>query len=189
MYLRSRWTVHSTMRFALRMACEDIPLCSSSTTARRYIWVFDCYKCLHPTCCRSLQTRNISLTSFFSCLALQTDQYKGKRDLDSFKDFVDNQLKANAAKEEEEEPSEKQENEIPTDEPAKEEQKVWTKKSIWENNCFCSLTTRFITIQKSNISGFSFISPLQSKLLTLTAENFEESVAKGFTFIKFYAPW
>lgn len=87
------------------------------------------------------------------CLFLQTDQYKGKRDLDSFKDFVDNQLKANAAKEEEQEPSEKQGNEIPTDELAKEEQKVWTKKS------FCSLTTRFVTIQKSNISGFSFFFP------------------------------
>ncbi|XP_075869862.1 thioredoxin domain-containing protein 5 [Nelusetta ayraudi] len=84
----------------------------------------------------------------------KTDQYKGKRDLDSLKDFVDNQLKANAAKEEEEEeeeqPSEKQAaDEIPA--AAKEEQ--------------------------------------ESKVLTLTEKNFDETVATGITFVKFYAPW
>ncbi|CAF94357.1 unnamed protein product, partial [Tetraodon nigroviridis] len=78
----------------------------------------------------------------------KVEQYKGKRDLDSFKDFVDKQLKANIANEEIQEEKEAG-NDIPTAEPTKEE----------------------------------------SSLLTLTNDNFEETVAKGLTFVKFYAPW
>ncbi|XP_033964293.1 thioredoxin domain-containing protein 5 [Pseudochaenichthys georgianus] len=91
----------------------------------------------------------------------KVDQFKGKRDLDSFKDFVDNQLKAVVAQEQEKELGSEQEkeqgseeekaNEIPTEEPAQEE--------------------------------------VKSSVLDLTESTFEESVAKGITFIKFYAPW
>ncbi|CAB1349702.1 unnamed protein product [Coregonus sp. 'balchen'] len=69
----------------------------------------------------------------------KADQYRGKRDLDSLKDFVDNQVQA-ATKEDDEHPH-ANEIPVPSAEPAKEE------------------------------------------------SNFDETVAKGLTFIKFYTPW
>uniref|UniRef100_A0A667ZHY1 Thioredoxin domain-containing protein 5 n=1 Tax=Myripristis murdjan TaxID=586833 RepID=A0A667ZHY1_9TELE len=78
-------------------------------------------------------------------------QYRGKRDLDSFKDFVDSQVKA-ATEAEEATPEDPAANEIPTEDPAKEEEE-------------------------------------ESSVLVLTESNFDEKVAKGLTFIKFYAPW
>ncbi|XP_073487129.1 thioredoxin domain-containing protein 5 [Aquarana catesbeiana] len=71
----------------------------------------------------------------------KVDQYKGKRDLDSLKEYVESQLK----------PTEDKEADVPAqeDEPIAEE----------------------------------------SKVLDLTENNFDQTVAKGITFIKFYAPW
>ncbi|XP_067107416.1 thioredoxin domain-containing protein 5 [Osmerus mordax] len=77
----------------------------------------------------------------------KTEQYRGKRDLDSLKDFVDAQLKVEEALGEED--AGPDEVEPPSAEPAQEE----------------------------------------SGVVTLTESNFDDLVAKGFTFIKFYAPW
>lgn len=71
----------------------------------------------------------------------KVDQYKGKRDLDSLKEYVESQLK----------PTDDKEADVPAqeDEPIAEE----------------------------------------SKVLDLTENNFDQTVAKGIAFIKFYAPW
>ncbi|KAM9307495.1 thioredoxin domain-containing protein 5 [Gastrophryne carolinensis] len=74
----------------------------------------------------------------------KTDQFRGKRDLDSLKEYVESQSKTAEAKEEEKE-------EVPT----KVEEPV----------------------------------AVESKVLVLTENNFDETVAKGVSFIKFYAPW
>ncbi|MBN3305029.1 TXND5 protein, partial [Amia calva] len=77
----------------------------------------------------------------------KADQYRGKRDLDSLKEFVDNQLKVVV--------------EAAEEEPAKEApQQVEQMPDEDESN-----------------------------VLTLTESNFDDKVAKGLTFIKFYAPW
>lgn len=76
------------------------------------------------------------------------DQYRGKRDLDSLKEYIDSQLKADS----EETKPEKLE---PTREPQKTEPSAEEK----------------------------------SDVVILNEENFDDVVAEGITFVKFYAPW
>ncbi|XP_075682772.1 thioredoxin domain-containing protein 5 isoform X2 [Rhinoderma darwinii] len=71
----------------------------------------------------------------------KVDQYKGKRDLDSMKEFAESQLKTADDKE--------------GDIPAQAEEAA----------------------------------ELESKVLFLTESNFDQTVATGVSFIKFYAPW
>ncbi|KAK1172417.1 thioredoxin domain-containing protein 5 [Acipenser oxyrinchus oxyrinchus] len=81
----------------------------------------------------------------------KVDQYRGKRDLDSLKEFVDSQLKVALEAAEDTLDNEVQQQ---AEEAAKEEHEEQ-----------------------------------ESTVLTLGESNFDETVAKGLTFIKFYAPW
>uniref|UniRef100_A0A803JPZ8 Biogenesis of lysosome-related organelles complex 1 subunit 5 n=1 Tax=Xenopus tropicalis TaxID=8364 RepID=A0A803JPZ8_XENTR len=77
----------------------------------------------------------------------KVDQYKGKRDLDSLKEYAESQLKPAEEKKEEE--------------------------------------------QKEDATPPQVEKPVavESKVLSLSESNFDQTVATGVSFIKFYAPW
>ncbi|KAG1953769.1 thioredoxin domain-containing protein 5 [Pimephales promelas] len=102
----------------------------------------------HYEVCSENQVRGYPTLLFFSD-GEKVDQYRGKRDLDSFKEFVDNQVKAAESK----------------DEPVIKEE------------------------QGKEIPPSAAPEEQESNVLVLTESNFDETVAKGLSFIKFYAPW
>ncbi|XP_023661705.2 thioredoxin domain-containing protein 5 isoform X1 [Paramormyrops kingsleyae] len=98
----------------------------------------------HYEICSENQVRGYPTLLFFKD-GEKTDQYRGKRDLDSLKEFLDNLVRAS--------PEGEAKTEVPTVEPTEEPVKE------------------------------------ESKVLVLGEANFDETVAKGLTFVKFYAPW
>ncbi|XP_073423136.1 thioredoxin domain-containing protein 5 [Dendrobates tinctorius] len=94
----------------------------------------------HSDLCSDNQVRGYPTLLWFRN-GEKVDQYKGKRDLDSLKEYAESQLKT---------PDDKE-----ADVPAQADEPP----------------------------------AVESKVLTLTESNFDQTVATGVSFIKFYAPW
>ncbi|XP_066479255.1 thioredoxin domain-containing protein 5 [Tiliqua scincoides] len=101
----------------------------------------------HYEVCSANQVRGYPTLLWFTD-GEKADQYKGKRDLDSLKEYIDSQLKN--SKEAPRDPK-------PTEAPSP------PKEVIPEEE--------------------------EGKVVSLSEKDFDEEVAKGITFIKFYAPW
>ncbi|KAM4772403.1 thioredoxin domain-containing protein 5-like [Rhinophrynus dorsalis] len=102
----------------------------------------------HNTLCSENQVRGYPTLLWFRN-GEKVDQYKGKRDLDSLKEYAERQLKPAEEEEEEEEKEEAAGVPQQAEEPA----------------------------------------AVESKVLSLTENNSDQTVATGVSFIKFYAPW
>ncbi|XP_041045328.1 thioredoxin domain-containing protein 5 [Carcharodon carcharias] len=107
----------------------------------------------HQQLCSQNQVRGYPTLLWFKD-GEKVDQYKGKRDLDSLKEYVDSQLKVAEPSEEDQESDEHIEEE---DRPEEEEEEEEEKEPY--------------------------------SVLTLTESDFEQIIAMGVTFVKFYAPW
>ncbi|XP_048384738.1 thioredoxin domain-containing protein 5 [Stegostoma tigrinum] len=101
----------------------------------------------HQQLCSQIQVRGYPTLLWFKD-GEKVDQYKGKRDLDSLKEYVDSQLKAAEPAEEDQE----------IDEDSEEEDHSEEEKEPYS-------------------------------VLILTESDFEQTIATGVTFVKFYAPW
>ncbi|XP_078396069.1 thioredoxin domain-containing protein 5 [Cetorhinus maximus] len=107
----------------------------------------------HQQLCSQNQVRGYPTLLWFKD-GEKVDQYKGKRDLDSLKEYVDSQLRVAEPSEEDQESDEHIEEE---DRPEEEEEEEMEKEPY--------------------------------SVLTLTESDFEQTIAMGVTFVKFYAPW
>ncbi|XP_067888554.1 thioredoxin domain-containing protein 5 [Heterodontus francisci] len=103
----------------------------------------------HQQLCSENQVRGYPTLLWFKD-GEKADQYKGKRDLNSLKEYVDSQLKA----------AEPSEEDLDSDEHLEEEDQLEEEK------------------EKEPYS-----------VLILTESDFEQTIATGLTFVKFYAPW
>ncbi|XP_032874917.1 thioredoxin domain-containing protein 5 [Amblyraja radiata] len=113
---------------------------------------------LHQQLCSDSQVRGYPTLLWFKD-GEKADQYKGKRDLDSLKEYVDTQLKVVQLSEDEGgEDEEEEEPEEEVDQEAEEEEKEVDEDEL-------------------------------DQILVLTESDFEQTIATGVTFVKFYAPW
>nr|XP_061810190.1 thioredoxin domain-containing protein 5-like [Nerophis lumbriciformis] len=142
----------------------------------------DCTK--HHDSCLKMSVRGYPTLLFFNGgEKTEITRYKGKRDFDSLKEFVEDMLIAIKTKREEEEkaPAEEEPKEEAKEDPSKQEPKEEEPKEEAKEDVRQQ--------EPKEEEPKEDTEEVQSNVLLLTEGNFDETIAKGFTFVKFFAPW
>ncbi|XP_061660791.1 thioredoxin domain-containing protein 5 isoform X2 [Syngnathoides biaculeatus] len=142
----------------------------------------------HETCIKLGVKGYPTLLYFKSGDKIEVTRYKGKRDYDTLKDFVDQML--NAAKMKQEEPDKEAEEQAKDElkEETKGEAKEETKEARQEEADKQAEEEAKEEPQEIKLKEDTEEED-KSSVLNLTENNFDETIGKGFTFVKFFAPW
>ncbi|XP_058031953.1 thioredoxin domain-containing protein 5 isoform X1 [Ahaetulla prasina] len=138
----------------------------------------------HSTICSENQVRGYPTLLWFRS-GEKVDQYKGKRDLDSLKEYIESQLKDSKEAMNDVKPTKAPLPEITPEHVTQQGDRVQMDRSDRSDGITINSTVR----KEEPWENEEITGPKKGKVLSLSEKDFDKEVANGITFIKFYAPW